>query len=198
MQYLNNLVIKFIDLFKKLFNKVNKYFFKIFSTKIDVFSVFNNHFDTLINFNNSKSSIKDFFTFFIFPFLLSFFFIFILNGRINENSINSISISLSIFIPILFSFLIGIFNLNKDDIKSNRHYKVLKQFKSNISFGILISLILLLIIWFRYLNIKIFSFNLGLFSFLTLYLLIIIFLNFVMVLKRLIFIIDGKLDKLKP
>lgn len=200
MQFLynfNKMIIRGYTFFKKIVNKILKYFFKIFSHKIDVFFVFGDHFNTLIKFNTDEFSIKDFFTFIIFPFILSFIFIFIFKGRLNENSVNSISISLSIFIPILFSFLIGILSLNNDDLNSNRQLEVLKQFKNNISFGILISLILLIIIWFKYLNIELFSFNLGLFSFITLYLLIVIFLNFIMVLKRLIFIIDGKLNKLK-
>jgi len=198
MQLLNIFIINVFNHFKKVFDIFNKYLFKIFSSKINIFSEVRNHFDTLIKFNSNEFSYKDLFTFFIFPLILSLFSIFILHGKLNESSINSISISLSIFIPILFSFLISILSLNKEDLNSNRHYETLKQLKSNISFGILISLILLLIIWFKYLNIQIFSLNLGIFSFITVFLLIILFLNFIMVLKRLIFIIDGKLDNLKP
>ena len=197
LSLLNKIIFTLYDNFKKLYEKIHNNFFKIFSPKIDVFYVIGNHLDTLIKFNSSELSIKDFFTFFLFPFLTSFLLIFILNGRLNENSINSISISLSIFIPILFSFLIGIFNLNKDDVASNRHYEVLKQIKVNISFVILISLLILLIIWVKYLNIEIFTLNKGLFSFIVLSLLIILFLSFIMILKRLIFILDGKLELLK-
>lgn len=182
---------EFCRILKKIYNA----FFIVFSTKIDVSIIILNHFNTLKSYKDSKYY-KDFLTFFIYPLFISIFLVFVLNGRLNHQAIDTISIALSIFIPIMFSLLISIFSLNKNNIDSNRSYNIIIQFKDNVSFIILVSISLLVLISLYYINI--FKFKVGLFSFLVIYLLLVIFLSLLMILKRWNYLLQKFLEELNP
>lgn len=182
---------------KRICEEFKKYFFKIFSKKIDVSDIFTNHFLTLYDYRNNKISNKDIGTFVIFPCLVSFIFV-LMGGRLTDKSLDIISLSLSIFTPILFSLVIMIFSIDEKDIKNKRYYLIIRELTSNILFIIIISLIILVCIWIHYSIKELLVLNLGLFSFTILFLLLILIFTLLMILKRLNKLLSRKLDKLKP
>lgn len=91
----------------------------------------------------------------------------------------------------MFSLLVAIFTINTDNI-NNRTRNLLINFKSNVSFIIIISLILLVVIGIYYLKINIFP-SLTLISGVIIYLLVLIFLTILMILKRWNYLLDKKI-----
>lgn len=110
--------------------------------KISVKDIICNHLKTLVNDNNKQPDTGDWVTFLVIPII--FVLVMTLGGlSIGSNAINIIITSLSIFVGLLFNMVVLIFDIiNKPD-RDGVKKEVLKQILSNISFTILLSIVMI-------------------------------------------------------
>ncbi len=110
--------------------------------KINVNDIIGNHVGTLVNDNSKKHGTSDWFTFAAIPILFSTA-MFFLKLPISNNSINIIITSLSIFVGLLFNMVVLIFDILNKPTQDEVKKEVLKQILSNISFTILLSIVMI-------------------------------------------------------
>ncbi|GLI12361.1 hypothetical protein MARBORIA2_14510 [Methanobrevibacter arboriphilus] len=189
-------------IFKK-YNKFKKWVFKYISSKIDITKILIDHIKTLKN-NKTKRRIKDLFTFFIIPLIFALVIVILFNGRLSSDASNSILLALSIFAPIMFSLLISIYSINRKRLTKQRTHKIVKEFKNNVSFILVLCLLSLFFLIIDSLNLSI-SFLTGLgwlynllYSIIIIYLLGVIGLTLLQVLKRWNELLDLMLEDIKP
>ncbi|MGF1981013.1 MAG: hypothetical protein RMY30_036250 [Nostoc sp. CmiSLP01] len=124
-----------------------------FFSKINVLDIVKNHIDTLKDYNVTSYSIFDIFFFFIFPFLLSVFFVY-LQIRLNKDLVGILINVFSIFAGLLFNLLILIYDVISKIVKSNNpnpnvdklKIDTLEHLYFNISFEILLSLFIVILL----------------------------------------------------
>jgi uncharacterized membrane protein YbhN (UPF0104 family) len=115
-----------------------------------------------------------------------------LGVRLNNNLINVLATSLSIFVALLFNLLLLVYDLLKKENEIGKtstesasplRRQVLKEVYANISFSILASILALLILLIASLGLSI-PHLLGALSFLVLFLVMVFILTLFMILKR--------------
>jgi magnesium-transporting ATPase (P-type) len=164
--------------------------------KINVTEIVKNHLSTLVNDNTKKPGLGDFFTFLFIPIIVAAI-LFYSNNIVDPNTASTLSniiiVSLSIFIGLLFNVIVLIFDIvhkgNKQDIKN----RVLKQLLSNIAFTVLlsiVSIILTLSTYIRYLYIK------NVFIFLNYFTLTLFVITVLMILKRMHALFKNEIEEL--
>lgn len=112
------------------------------SSKINILNIIKDHISTLKDFDNDTYSITDLSIFFILPFITSLIIIY-LNMILSNELVNVLVMSLSVFAGLLFNLLVLVYDIMSKPNSSNKLLKgtLLKQLYSNISFGILISVL---------------------------------------------------------
>lgn len=114
-------------------------------SKINVIEIITDHWRTLKNYGDSKSSIGDISIFVLFPILFSIILLGI-KFRLNKELVNTLVTALSVFGALLFNLLMLIYDLikkNKNDPESTEkelRLVFLSEIYRNISYSILISL----------------------------------------------------------
>jgi len=161
-------------------------------SKIDIFKILKDHFDTLRDFNTGDISKKDCATFFIVPLFISSIFEY-LGYFISENLAIALITAFSIIIGLLLNLLIIIFDIvNKTDRRNGGEdktprkddalkLKFLKEIYSNISFTIFISIFNVIILLFTFTNIKELK---SISDFLSVYIMSCFIFTLLMILKR--------------
>jgi hypothetical protein len=162
--------------------------------KIDIREIIYNHVKTLKVQNKKNLSVHDLITFFVFPLVISLVLC-IFKVEVNNNLTGTLLNVFSIFAGLLFNLLVLIYDIfskiKQDNSNNNKTGKqtrsdksilLLKEIYNNISFGILISLISVIL-----LAISIFPLPKLLkaaFSFFIFYFLSLFILTLLMILKR--------------
>lgn len=182
--------------FEEKLVKLKKYFFKIISSKIDVTNIIVGHLNTLKNYRDD-SRLKDLLTFFAVPFVTTLILLFISEGRLNSPTAEAILIALTIFTPITFSLLVSVFSIDEKLLMKKRNLIVVKEFKNNISFIIILCLVSIFVIILKSLLGGNYFLVLVCLNFIIIYLLLIVGLTILQILKRWNFIIEKKLDELE-
>lgn len=184
----------------KIMANVKKIFSKFISSKVDVRKIVSEHYNTLYNYRkgDKKKDKKDIFTFFGIPFIISVILVFLSKGSLESSITDSILISLSIFTPILFSLLVAIYSINRERLKKKKVYKVIKEFKANVSFTIIISLITIFFTVIYSMNIWGDYYYLSVLSFIIIFLVGIIGLTLLQILKRWNYLLDETLREIEP
>jgi hypothetical protein len=89
--------------------------------KINVFRIFKDHITTLKKYDNAKISKRDITLFFVLPILISIILVY-MRILLNDNGINILITSFSIFMALLFNLLLLIYDIVCKEIK----WKILK------------------------------------------------------------------------
>ncbi len=178
------------------------------SNKIDITKIFTKHFDTLRNANEVDSKVadetninkngkklyrNDVLTFFIIPIIPAIILI-ALDVPLSEKATNVIISTLSILIGLLFNVVVILFDIIKRDSKNRIKNLVLEETHSNISYIILISIIIIgftLLSFIDVIHLQIFIYGLIYYS-LTHYLLTVL-----MILKRIFNLFDNELKDIQ-
>ena len=117
--------------------------------KISLNSIIKEHLN-IFRKSDGHFLVGDLVIFLIIPLVLTaLIFMFVLK-EIPENFVNSLLTTFSILTPLLFGLLPMTFSLIENDYVSSNGYKLVNEFKANVLFTILLSLILIgiLLIWF--------------------------------------------------
>ena len=170
--------------------------------KISIANIIKDHISTLRNNKTRKISYLDITLFFLLPFFISGFIVY-LGISLNDALVNALITSLSIFSALLFNLLLLVYDVSEkksylpettDPVENKRRIKtreLLREIYINISFSILVSIISVstLLIYFLkvsscvFLSINICSFQ-WLLALVIYYLIIQFALNLFMILKR--------------
>lgn len=122
---------------------ISSFIFIWFFDKINVKSIFQDHNSTLYNNETEKRSYYDMAVFYILPFVISacltYFF------KASKDHINIVLTISSIFAGLLFNLLVLVIDIYNKDTTNNALKKILKELYYNLSFTILISIILIII-----------------------------------------------------
>ena len=162
------------------------------SSKIDIRKIVYNHFSTIVDYDTKKASINDWLTFLVFPLCISGYLA--LNKVFLDDSIVEILVgALSIFVGLLFSLLLFVFDLIKKDNVIRVKRDLAKEVIHNIAFSIVVAILsnLFLLLSITHINS---SFTKAIFNFISDFLLIEFTLTLLMILKRMYVLI---LDEIK-
>ncbi len=170
---------------------------KVISSKVDVSQIVIEHYSTLYNYRTDKKG-KDIFTFFGIPLIVSIILVFFCKGTLDPSTNESILLSLTIFTPIMFSLLVAIYSVNRRRLADKRTHKIIKQFKSNVSFMMIISVIAIFFLIINSMHLWENQWYSSILIFIILFLLGIIGLTFLLVLKRWNHLLDKTLDEIEP
>jgi membrane-associated HD superfamily phosphohydrolase len=155
-------------------------------SKINFTIIIKDHWQTLRNYGDSKSSIGDFFLFVLFPLIFSGALVYF-KVTLNKDLVNTLVTALSVFAALLFNLLMLIYDIikkgNDGDPEKQLKSIFLRQTYSNISYAILISFftIIVLLTFFIFQENKIAT---SIISFISITLLSNFLLTGLMVLKR--------------
>ncbi|MBP7069988.1 MAG: hypothetical protein KBA97_02840 [Methanothrix sp.] len=117
------------------------------SNKLSVINIIKDHISTLKDYDNGRYSILDLFIFFILPIFVSSIIIYF-KVILSDQLVNVLVMSLSVFAGLLFNLLLLVYdiigkpNSNKRPLRAT----LLKELSSNISFGILISVVTIILL----------------------------------------------------
>lgn len=169
------------------------------SSKINIKNIIKEHIDTLRDFRNNQISKKDIITFFIFPLIISIYLI-KLDIVIEHDMITVLITAFSLLGGLLFNLLILLYNMLNSTYKDNTQTKenskmiLLKEIYINVSFAILLSILLIILVIALGLmpkqNILFMPFN-----FIVYYLLGVFTLTLLMILKRMYILLEKEFKK---
>lgn len=192
--------------------------------KINPIDIVKEHIATLKNIGCNRLSVADLLLFFVFPVFMAMFFVNVIQLRIDSGAIEVLITVFSIFIALLFNLLLLIYDIvnkaelferNKESIEgkinnAELHFKnklrlvFIKQVYSNVSFCILISVILLIMLSLGFvlkeISADIFKYRdqvSGLFSGIIYSLFVVFVLTLLMVLKRVHALLSVEMSKSK-
>jgi hypothetical protein len=109
------------------------------------------HFQTLTDDRRNKVSLMECIFTLLLPICISFLMVVVCQIKLKTASINligNIMTAFSIFTGLLFNVLVLIYSLIKPNESNQQRIKVLKQTFSNVSFGVLLSLLLVILSMF--------------------------------------------------
>ena len=117
------------------------------SNKINIINIVRDHISTLKDFDKDAYSISDLSIFFILPLIVSSIILFF-NIILSNELVNVLVMSLSVFAGLLFNLLLLVYDIMRKSGSGDRPLKgaLLKELYSNISFGILISVITIILL----------------------------------------------------
>lgn len=173
------------------------------SSKIDIFSIFRDHKNTLVDQNSNKPGGDDIFYFLLIPIVLPVILVLLFKFNFDNylDLRRSLVSSLAIFVGLLFNALVLLINIAKNGDTINIRKKVIQNLISNISFNIITALFAVLFILLRFINLPtiIYS-NLlpttsQILDIISLALLISFFITFLMIMKRTYLIINTEINK---
>ena len=152
--------------------------------KINVVGIFHKHFDTFRSYKTGKIHLPDIMLFLILPSLISLLLI-VFHHLLTKELANIMATSFSVFAGLLLNLLLLLFDLvDKEENKKNaRITALLKELYSNISFCILISVIIVFSLFSLFLDIT-FLWYIRALSFFVYYFLFMFMLTLMMVIKR--------------
>lgn len=114
-------------------------------TKINVAEIVKDHCATLVHEHNHKSSLVDYLLFYGLPAVAATLLIYF-KGIFGQTVSGILITSYSVFAALLFNLLLLVYDLVKRDPTSNLKLRFLKQIYSNISYSILISIVLIMLL----------------------------------------------------
>ncbi len=162
-------------------------------SKVRVGSIILNHFKTLANHNTKKFEWDDIFTFFVTPAIASALLV-CLDIELSDNATNIIITTLSILVGLLFNVIVIIFDIIKRDATKELKNEVLNQLLTNISYAILLSIFIIAITLFTYIEIKIVE---QIASAIVYFLIGNFFLTVLMILKRMYLLFTNELNEIE-
>jgi uncharacterized Tic20 family protein len=112
--------------------------------KINVSRIFLEHIKTLRNDNSNKPGADDILTFLLVPFFFSACLMYF-NIRLNGSATEILITTLSILVGLLFNVIVIIFDIIKRDNSKKLKNRILEQLLANISYTILISIVIIII-----------------------------------------------------
>lgn len=111
-------------------------------SKINISKIVKNHLATLVNDNSKKPDFGDWFTFLIIPMIFASLLVWF-NILLTDRAHNIVITTLSILVGLLFNVIVIIFDIIKRDNSQKLKNELLTQLLTNISYTILISLIII-------------------------------------------------------
>ena len=123
--------------------------------KISLTDIIKEHLDTFRK-SDGRFLVVDLMIFLFIPIALTVLIFIFVFKEIPEKFVDSLLISFSILTPLLFGLLPMSFSLIDNDYVSSKGFELVNEFKANVLFTILLSLllVLLLLIWFLTVNWK--------------------------------------------
>jgi hypothetical protein len=117
------------------------------SNKINIINIIRDHISTLRDYDKDRYSISDLCIFFILPLFTSFVIIFF-KIILSDQLVNVLVMSLSVFAGLLFNLLLLVYDIMGKPNSSERPLRapLLKELSSNISFGILTSIVTIILL----------------------------------------------------
>lgn len=112
-------------------------------SKINIFQIITNHLATLRNVNTKRMAFDDLLTFLLIPLIISIGLI-LLKVCLNDSAITIIITTLSILVGLLFNVIVIIFDIIKRDNTKRLKNKILHELLTNISFSIILSIVIIL------------------------------------------------------
>jgi O-antigen/teichoic acid export membrane protein len=161
--------------------------------KINLGKIISHHFATIKNANTGKPDKDDFFTFLLFPIIISSTLIYF-KIYLKSDATNIIISTLSIFVGLMFNIIVLIFDIIKRDASQKVKNVVLKELLSNISFAIFVSILSIIITLFTYstnICVKI------IFTWIAYFFLALFLVTLLMILKRMYNIFENEIDSLE-
>lgn len=124
--------------------------------KISLTDIIKEHLNTFKK-SDGHFLVVDLRIFLIIPIVLTVLIMFVLK-EVPENFVNSLLTTFSILTPLLFGLLPMTFSLIENNYVSSNGYELVNEFKANVLFTILLSLVLIgiLLIWFLNTNLKVY------------------------------------------
>ncbi len=110
--------------------------------KISLSDIIKEHFNTFKK-SDGRFLVVDLVIFLVIPIILTILIFMFVLKEIPENFVNSLLTTFSILTPLLFGLLPMTFSLIENDHVSSNGYKLVNEFKANVLFTILLSLILI-------------------------------------------------------
>ena len=160
-------------------------------SKISLTEIIKDHFKTLIDINTNRAGFDDYFSFLILPILISSLMTFC-GLNVNNNSIETIVGSLSIFVGLLFNALVILLDIARKQESAEIKQIIVKEVTANISFAIIVSFIAIFIMLFGFIEGLSNYIKIGI-NLLSFFLLSEFALVFLMVLKRIYLIFKKEL-----
>ena len=123
--------------------------FNLFFDKINISEIVKAFLSSLTSANTNKPSFSDYFSFLLFPIIISVILIFC-DILINQNSANIIITVLSIFVGLLINTLVIIItflNANQNEKSSPLFIRIYKNLSSQIAFNILLCIITIIFVY---------------------------------------------------
>jgi hypothetical protein len=181
---------------KKILAKLRICCFKVISEKIDITEIIIGEFKVV---TDSKNNIyKDMFTFLGIPFILASIIINWLHGHFSIYTIDAIFVSLAILTPIMFSFILAIFSIDKELLRNRKDHQIVKEFNDNVSFVIIVCLLAIFLILIKTLFEGLTGFLDIIMDFLIVWGLIIIGFKLLQILNKLNFLTKERLREIHP
>jgi len=161
--------------------------------KINIIGIISNHLKTLYNENTGKLGLDDFVTFLLIPLIITVGLLFF-DIRLTDSAITIIITTLSILVGLLFNVIVIIFDIIKRDNTKKLKNRILNELLTNISFSIILSILIILVTLITYFTNKwICIISTGLVYFL----LSIYFMTVLMILKRMYTLFINELDEIE-
>lgn len=181
---------------KEILSKLRICCFKVISEKIDITNILVDEFKT--GKRTKKSRLKETFTFLGIPFILATIIISLLHGHFSIYTIDAILVSLTILTPIMFSFILAIFSIDKELLRNKKDHRIVKEFNDNVSFVIIICLLTIFLILIKTLFKELVGFSDAIMDFFIVWALIIIGFKFLQTLNKLNFLTKERLREIHP
>lgn len=181
---------------KEILRKLRICCFKVISDKIDITDILVEEFKAITQ--TKKSTLKDTFTFLGIPFILATIIISLLHGHFSIYTIDAIFVSLTILTPIMFSFILAIFSIDKVLLRNRKDHRVVKEFNDNVSFVIIICLLAIFLILIKTLFEGLTGISDVIMDFFIVWALIIIGFKLLQILNKLNFLTKERLREIHP
>jgi hypothetical protein len=160
--------------------------------KINVGKIIFKHIETLKNYNTNKLGFDDFITFILLPLIGTGLLIYFDIG-LNDRATNIIITTLSILVGLLFNVIVIIFDIIKRDSTKKIKNKLLEELLTNISYSILLSILIIVFTLLTYINNEL---SKTIFTGIVYFLIGNYFLTVLMVLKRMYQLFDNELKEI--
>lgn len=112
--------------------------------KINIIDIIKKHFASLVDANDNKPGLDDFFTFLFVPLSVTTIF-YIFKLTITDDAIDTIVSSLSIFVGLLFNAMIVLIDPAKNS--NGKAKELINEIIANISFSVIIALISIILLF---------------------------------------------------
>lgn len=136
--------------------------------------------------------------FFGIPIILAFIIIILFHGHFSIIDMDAIFLALAIFTPIMFNSMLSIFSIDKELLRNEKDHAMVKKFRDNVSFIIVICLISIFLVLLKILFAELIGVVSVFLEFIIVCNLLIIGLNLLEVLNKVSFLTKERLLEIKP